>query len=101
MTSVWIKKFIFIWAEMANDAIENKIKRMNVPVLYSTLIFEKQLKPGIFWVLRIQGQVEGSSTSPVLSPCIANSSLCACVCLNTTIVFSFSYKLTLRVNNNL
>lgn len=47
MSRIQIDKFNPSWTEMAND-VENKIKRMNFPILHPTLIFEKQLKPGTF-----------------------------------------------------
>lgn len=83
MSPIWIDKSIFSWSERANEAVDNKIKRVNFPVLHPTLISEKQLKPDTCYVLRIQGQVEQSCNSPAyasLESCIADGSVCACVC---------------------
>lgn len=85
MSPIWIDKFIFSWTEMANGDVEDKIKRMNFPVLHSTLIFEKQLKPCTCQVLKVQGQVEQSSSSPAetsLESRIVDGSTRVCACLN-------------------
>lgn len=46
MSHIWIDKFTSSWAEMTNDVVGKKIKRIHFPLLYFTLIFEEQLKPG-------------------------------------------------------
>lgn len=46
MSPIWIDKFTSSWAEMTNDAVEKKIKRINVPILQVTLISKEQLKLG-------------------------------------------------------
>lgn len=47
MSPIWIDKFTSSWAEMTNDVVEKKIKRINVPILQVTLIFVEQVKLGI------------------------------------------------------
>ena len=50
MSPIWIDKFIFSWAEMANYVGDKKIKGVNFPnstfQAFFFFLFEKQLKPG-------------------------------------------------------
>lgn len=50
MSTIWIDKFIFSWAEMVNDDGDKKIKRVNFSnstfQAFFFFLFEKQLKPG-------------------------------------------------------
>ena len=68
-----------------------KEKRIKFPILRPTLIFEKELQPDTRQVLRIQGQAEWSSNSPLqasFQPHTADGSVCACECLNTIALVS-------------
>lgn len=51
MSPIWIDKFIFSWAEMANYVGDKKIKGLNFSnstfqAFFFFFLFEKQLKPG-------------------------------------------------------